>query len=122
MLERCSHYHFLIVLTCRSVVDRKFKHQHIENVYEVIQVHLKLFVNRGTFNLGIFPSKYRINSPTIYIIVVYVQCRDKGEQIRNYPDNTELMTTCFKIIRLSLVVIHASYHEEICFRCLPFLP
>ena len=49
-------------------------------------------------NLGIFPSKYRINSPTIYIIVVYVQCRDEGEQIRHYPENIELMATCFKII------------------------
>ena len=30
-------------------------------------------------NSGIFPSKYRINSPTIYMIVVYVQCKDEGE-------------------------------------------
>ena len=39
-------------------------------------------------NFGIFPSKYRIKSPTINMIVVYVQCRDEGVQTRNYPDNT----------------------------------
>ena len=39
-------------------------------------------------NLGIFPSKYRSNSLTIYLTGVYVQCKDKGEQRRNYHDNT----------------------------------
>ena len=39
-------------------------------------------------NFGVFPSKYRINSLIIYMIVVYVQCRGEGEQTRNYHNNT----------------------------------
>ena len=44
-------------------------------------------------NLGVFPSKCRTNSPTIYMIVVYVEGRDEGEQIRNYPDNTRKISS-----------------------------
>ena len=39
-------------------------------------------------NLGIFPSKYRSSSLTIYLTGVYVQCKDNGEQRRNYHGNT----------------------------------
>ena len=42
-------------------------------------------------NLGIFPSKFRSNSPTIYMTGVYVQCKDKGELRGNYHDNTRLI-------------------------------
>ena len=41
-------------------------------------------------NSGIFPSKYRINSPTISMVIVYVQCKDEGEQRRKYQENRHL--------------------------------
>ena len=49
MHERCSHYHVLIILKWLEYFDRTNKQQHTKNVYGVIQVHLNLFVNKGTF-------------------------------------------------------------------------
>ena len=67
-----------------------------------------LWLSTLKLNSGIFPSKYRINSPTIYKSVVYVQCEDEGEQRRNYPANTRK--------------IHEPCHEKMCFLGLSFLP
>ena len=53
-------------------------------------------------NYGVFQSKYGINSLTVRIIVVDIQCKDEGKQRRNYLDKYQeymyLMTTDFKLI------------------------